>query len=161
MREEEAITLIMALFILAGAGMLYVAIINRRKVREMEHRERLAMIERGLMPPPERDPAAFEAHARLAPAVYHDVPANAAAARFRTIGVLMIGFGLGLMMLITFAAGQPEVGVGVGGGFAILGVAALLNYFLMSKREGIQYGVPPARWTPPSTPPEPPSNVAP
>lgn len=164
MRQEEAMALIMATFILAGAGLMMGAIVNRRKVREMEHRERLAMIERGLIPSPELDPVRFEAAAGFAS------PGDAAAAdrsgatavRYRTAGVLMIGLGLGLMTLITFTAGEPGVGVGVGGAWAILGAASLINYFLMAHRADTRSGGMPTRWTPPpSRPQEPPPNAAP
>src|SRR5215471_8911772 len=37
-----------------------VSTISKGRVREMEIRERIAMIERGLVPPPEADPAGFE-----------------------------------------------------------------------------------------------------
>ena len=68
MRQEDAMVLIMTTFILAGAGLMLGTIVNRRKIREMEHRERLAMIERGLMPSPETDPMRFEAAAGFTPA---------------------------------------------------------------------------------------------
>lgn len=149
---REAIVLVLGMFILAGAGLMYAAIVNRRKVREMEHRERLAMIERGVMPPPESDPMRFEAAAGFVPRE----PASQAAVRFRTAGVLMIGFGVGLTLLIAFTAGEPAIGFGVGGAFAVLGAAALLNYVLMSGGEPRRASAPP-----PTLPPEPPSNIAP
>ena len=161
MRIEEALLIIMALFILAGAGLMMGTIVNRRKMREMDHRERLAMIERGLMPSPELDPVRFEAAAGFAPP--GDTAANerqtATAVRYRTAGVLLIGLGLGLMILIAFTAGQAAIGIGIGGAWAILGAASLLNYFLMVQREEPRGGGPPTRWTPPpSRPQEPPTN---
>jgi hypothetical protein len=167
-REEEALALIMTLFILAGAALMYSSIVTRRRMREMEHRERLAMIERGLLPSPESDPARFEAGAGVVPpmgATLHDRSTASTAMRYRTAGVLMIGLGLGLMILITFTAGAPSIGIGVGGAWAVLGAASLLNYFLMSGRDtGYSTGLPP-RWSTPAPPgprpQEPPSNVAP
>jgi hypothetical protein len=147
--DEFGITVI-SMIVLAGVGLMVVAMMNRRRFREMEHRERLAMIERGVLPSPESDPTGFEAGARF-PAADPD-----AGVRYRTAGVLMIGFGLGLLVLMTFTVDQPGVGVGIGGGWAVLGAASLLNYFLISKREKERIG--PRRWTPPavSHPPEPP-----
>ena len=52
---------------------------------------------------------------------------NKAAARFRSAGILIMGLGLALALLISFAAGNPAVGVGLGGGLAILGMAAFIN----------------------------------
>ena len=37
-----------------------VSTIAKGRVRELEIRERIAMIERGMVPPPEADPAGFE-----------------------------------------------------------------------------------------------------
>lgn len=168
MREEEALALIMTLFILAGAALMYSSIVTRRRMREMEHRERLAMIERGLMPSPESDPARFEAASGFVPppgATIHERSSVATAVRYRTAGVLMIGLGLGLIILITFTAGQASVGIGVGGAWAVLGAASLLNYFLMSSRDTGYGSQLPPRWAAPASPAprpqEPPSNVAP
>ena len=60
MNPEEAIVLGTTVLILAGVAVLWMAMANRRRIREMEHRERLAMIDRGLVPPPEVDPVRFE-----------------------------------------------------------------------------------------------------
>jgi hypothetical protein len=99
---------------------LYLAMTNRRALREMEHRERLAMIQRGLIPSPETDPLAFEA----ATAGSYD---GRRSERWRSAGITIIGFGLALMMLLSFTAGEPGVGIGVGGAFAVLGFTLLLN----------------------------------
>ena len=128
MRDEEALVLVLSLVILAGVAVLWMAIVSRRRVREMEHRERLAMIERGLAPTPEADPAGFERRTGVA-----RPPQPPQAARSRSAGVILIGFGLGLGVLIAFAAGEPEVGVGIGGGFALLGAAFVINGVLMSR----------------------------
>lgn len=150
MREEEATVIVMTLIVLGGVALLITAMMNRRRIREMEHRERLAMIDRGLLPSPESDPGGFEAGAGLA-------PSPGSGERYRTAGVLMIGIGLGLLMLISFTAGEPSVGIGVGGAFAVLGAAMLLNYSLISRREDeIQSS---RRWKPPvGRRPEPPPN---
>jgi len=58
--EELIVVIISSLGILSGVAVIWMAMQSRRQIREMEHRERLAMIERGLMPPPELDPGAFE-----------------------------------------------------------------------------------------------------
>lgn len=149
MRDEEAVVFIMGMIILAGVGLLIATMMNRRRMREMTHRERLAMIDRGLIPSPERDPAGFESATGLTAR-----PADAGT-RYRTAGVLMIGLGLALMVLITFTSGEAGVGIGVGGGWAILGAASLFNYFLISRRESDL-----DRWTPAPRRPDPPSNVS-
>ena len=144
MHGDEAVVVILALVIVSGVGLMIAAMFNRRRDRELAHRERLAMIERGLIPSPERNPAAFESAAGLA-----KVEESAAGNGYRTAGVMMIGIGLGLMMLIAFAAGEPGVGFGVGGAFTTLGVASLLNYSLLSRRaeerDRLQWSPPPRR----------------
>jgi hypothetical protein len=150
-QPEEATIIVFGMTIVAGVVMMIAAMANRRRLREMEHRERLAMIDRGIMPSPESDPAAFESAAG-----FHPSPESVAGVRYRTAGVLMIGFGLAVMMLITFSAGNFSIGFGVGGSFAVLGGASLLNYFLITKREQERAN---ARWTPPRRPEPPRSPV--
>jgi hypothetical protein len=96
----------------------------------MEHKERLAMIERGLVPPPEVDPAAFEQRfsgSRAAVSPGGD--------RARSGGVILIAFGLALMFMLSFAAGAPGIGVGIGGAFALVGAGFFVNSLLMSRAE--------------------------
>jgi hypothetical protein len=125
LNSEEILVILMTLLILAGVLVLWMAMHSRRRIREMEHRERLAMIERGLIPPPELEPAVFERRAGIGPR-----SESPAASRSRSSGVILIGFGLGLTLLISFAAGEPEVGIGIGGAFAVLGGAFLVNAML-------------------------------
>ena len=156
LHPEEAILLGLTLVILAGVSVLWMAMLNRRRIREMEHRERLAMIDRGLVPPPELDPAGFERHAG-APRIE-----SPTAVRSRSAGVIMMGLGLGMMVLLTFAAESPEIGVGVGGAFAVLGAAFFVNAALLGKPSSYQ---PPQRdWqsrptTPTRGPSEPPNSA--
>jgi Domain of unknown function (DUF6249) len=127
-RTEETIV-VMAMFgMIAGVGIIWMAMQNRRHIRELEHRERLAMIERGLMPSPETDPIAFERAIMLARS-----PESRGTSRMRSAGVMMMALGIGFMFLLTFTAGEPGVGIGVGGAFAILGVAFFINSSLMSR----------------------------
>jgi hypothetical protein len=97
------ITIVAGVAILDGDG-------NRRQIREMEHRERLAMIDRGLILAGAR-PEQFERRTGVGSAA-----SDVSAARFRTQGVIMIGCGLALAVIIGFAGGAPRVGVGIGGG---------------------------------------------
>jgi hypothetical protein len=150
--DQEVAVTIMTLIILGGVALMIAAMMNRRRFREMDHRERLAMIERGVLPSPETDPAGFESGARFS-AAEPDT-----GVRYRTAGVLMMGLGLGLAVLITFSAHEPGIGIGIGGGWAVLGAASLLNYFLIAKREQDRSAI--RRWTPPRSPhpPEPPAS---
>jgi hypothetical protein len=95
----------------------------RARVRELEIRERIAMIERGLMPPPEVDPRGFDrALHRLERPRFHT-----GARRHRRAGVVLIGIGFGLMVLIGFAAGESGVALGVGGFLVVVGLAFFIN----------------------------------
>ena len=157
MDEGAQVLLGVIVFILGGVALMITAMNNRRRMLEIAHRERVAMIERGLVPSPELDPAGFEAGAGLGPRR----EAVGAGERYRTAGVIMIGIGLGLMILLSFAAGVPDVGVGVGGAWAVLGGASLLNYFLISRRDLERLTA--ARWRPPAEreTPTPPPNIHP
>ena len=131
MDTGEAIIVIMgSLGILSGVAVIWMAMQSRRQIREMEHRERLAMIERGLLPAPEIDPAAFDR--RFAGTRATESPG---AVRARSGGVIMIAMGLAFMFMISFAAGAPGVGIGIGGAFALVGAGFFVNSMLMSRSE--------------------------
>ena len=155
MNDGAEVLIGLVVFIFGGVVLMITAMNNRRRLIEIAHRERVAMIERGLVPSPEQDPAGFEAGAGLGPRR----GGPAAGERYRTAGVIMIGVGLGLMVLLTFAAGAPDIGLGVGGAWAVLGAASLLNYFLVSRRDIDELN--PTRWRPPTQrnpPTEPPAS---
>jgi Domain of unknown function (DUF6249) len=147
--SDNGIVLFLLFTIVAGVVLMIAAMHNRRRLREMEHRERLAMIERGVVPSPEADPAAFEAATGFAGGAQDS---DDRGQRYRTAGVLLIGFGLGLIFVIGVAAGAPAVGLGIGGAWISLGAASLLNYWLMSRRR--------TRWTAPSHRTDPPTKLA-
>ena len=144
MQEEEALVVVVSVILLAGVLVMWIAMMSRSRLRELEHRERLAMIERGLAPPPERDPAAFERQ------ILPSRPSQTAV-RSRSAGVMLIGVGFALMLLITFTGGGEEIGVGIGGAFAVLGAAFVVNAALSAR------DAPPPAFpsVPPSRPPDP------
>ena len=147
--SDNGVVVAFTLTIVAGVTLMIAAMNNRRRFREMEHRERLAMIERGVMPSPESDPAGFEAAAGLVPP-----PEPAGAQRYRTAGVLLVGVGVGLMFLIGVAADASEAGIGIGGAWVSLGLACLLNHWLLTRRALQERSGP---WpAPPTRRPEPP-----
>src|SRR3954462_10354952 len=84
------------------------------RVRELEVRERIAMIERGLVPPPEKDPSGFEpAMSRSDRQRERDDDwdrglRRRTPARYRSAGVMLMGVGFGLMLMIGVAGGSPE-----------------------------------------------------
>jgi len=152
--SDNGIVLFLVMTIVAGVVLMIAAMNNRRRIREMEHRERLAMIERGVVPSPETDPAGFEAAAGFTDS---SKAAEGQTQRFRTAGVMLIGLGLGLMFVIGVAAREPEVGFGIGAAWISLGAACLLNYWLMFRRMEEERK---SRWTPPARRPQPPPSIS-
>jgi hypothetical protein len=96
--------------------------LSRARVRELEVRERIAMIERGLVPPPEVDPRGFDRAMDR-----YDRHRYRSTGRHRRAGVTLMGMGFGLMMLIGVAGGNMSSGIGVGGFLVILGLAFFIN----------------------------------
>jgi hypothetical protein len=119
--------------ILGAFSVAIVGTIMRARVRELEIRERIAMIERGLVPPPEKDPGGFDRamrfdrHDRYHHDPWGDDRPGTGQRRHRSVGVVLIGIGLGLMVLLTFAARDTGTAIGVGGLLVIMGLAFLLN----------------------------------
>lgn len=96
--------------------------LSKARVRELEVRERIALIERGLVPPPEVDPRGFDrAMHRYERTNYRSQ------GRHRRAGVVLMGIGFGLVMLISVAGGAMNEGIGVGGFFVIMGLAFFIN----------------------------------
>jgi hypothetical protein len=143
----------------------------RARVRELEVRERIAMIERGLVPPPEKDPNGFDR------AMYQydrartfrdrvrdrdddwDWRPRRGRSRYRSAGVTLMGVGFGLMLMLAVTAGEPHVAVGVGGFLVVMGLAFLLNSFIGGRPDWERYPYPPP--PPPSHGPMPPAQGPP
>ena len=122
MDAASALWAIPTVAILGFWAFMVVVSISRSRVRELEVRERIAMIERGLVPSPEVDPQGFErAMSRC------DRRRRTGAHRHRRAGVALIGVGLGLMLMIGFAGNEPGQAIGVGGFLVVLGAAFLIN----------------------------------
>jgi hypothetical protein len=139
---------------LGGFIYLIVRIVLRHRVRELEIRERIAMIERGMVPAPEVDPRGFErAMAR------HEatVVLRKAPARSRSAGVMVMGMGAALMFLIGFAGGEAGSAIGVGGALIIIGLAFFLNGVMSGGRDlpTVERYIP----VPPPVPPTPPASA--
>ena len=146
--------------IIGGIASAIAATFAKARVRELEIRERIALIEKGIVPPPEVDPQGFD-HAihryDAAYAAYGGAQgwygSGRSAGRHRRAGITLLGVGFGLMVLIGFS-GSPDEGFAVGGFICVLGVAFLINSFFESR---------PAPSTPPNptAPPESPTPPAP
>jgi hypothetical protein len=138
---------------------LIIKTLSYSRIRELEIRERIAMVERGLVPPPEVDPRGFDRemdrHARRYDRQYRRFGSRSM--RHRRSGVTVMGIGFGLMVLIAFAGGEPNVAIGVGGAILILGLAFFINGMLdTSDDPPVPYGQRYASSTPPPGAPAPP-----
>ena len=135
--------------IVAIAGGIFAGIVSsmsRSRIRELEIRERIAMIERGMVPPPETDPNGFERRMQAIDRVQHSSTGN----RFRSGGVMVMSVGFGLMMLLWFVD-VPREAVGIGGFIVIIGVGLFVNsLFSYSRQPG--FTPPPPRQEPPTPP---------
>ena len=129
MEDEAVVALVSVAMLIAGVVVIVVGLNYRARMRELRHKERLAMIEKGLLPPPEFD---------LAPA------GSAPASRSRSLGIIIVGLGFALMFLIGIAGGAVDAGIGVGGAIAIVGAAFIVRSI---------YGGPPASTRRPEPPP--------
>lgn len=121
MQDFPAFAWVFLIPIVAIGGGIMVAIvstISKGRVRELEIRERIAMIERGLVPPPEADPVGFERSLRSVEGMQY----RHSGTRHRSAGVIVMSIGFGLMTLIAFTSGEVGVGIGVGGFLVILGL---------------------------------------
>lgn len=119
------IFLIPIVAIASWALLAVVSIVTRSRVRELEVRERIAMIEKGLVPPPEVDPSGFERgmqrHRRGA-----RFDTDRGSVRHRRVGVILMFVGLGLLVML-----YPNFRVG--GFLVVLGVGFLVNSLLFER----------------------------
>jgi hypothetical protein len=130
--DEFVVAVVSVGALISGVAVIMVGLNYRARMRELRHKERLAMIERGLLPAPE-----FEGGA-----------APAASQRSLSLGIIVVGIGLGLIVLIGIAGGALDVGLGVGGAIAIVGAAFIVRSI---------YAAPPgasARREVPASPPD-------
>ena len=136
--------------IVGGITAGIVATVTRGRIRELEIRERIAMIERGVVPPPESDPDTFDRRMHSMDRLQR----RHVAPRFRSAGVILIAVGLGLVVLMTYTAGVPREALGVGGFVVILGLGCLVNGLFTETTPG---GVRPSAFPPQNEPPFPPA----
>jgi hypothetical protein len=126
--------------IICSFAFVIVLTLSRARVRELEVRERIAMIERGLVPPPEVDPRGFDRAMDRYERYRERSPG-----RHRRAGVTLMGIGFGLMMLIGVAGDSISSGIGVGGFLVIMGLAFFINSLFDQPRDSYPpVGAPPS-----------------
>ena len=119
---------------ITGVVVVMAGLRHRAKMLELVHRERVAMIERGIMPP-ELNPILAESH-RLR-------DGGLARGRSFSVGIIVVGFGLALMTVIAVAGGDVTTGIGIGGAIAILGAAFIVRSVLTASAEPLAARGPP------------------
>ena len=118
---QGLIVFMFVLILLGGFVLAMIGFIFRQRLRELAIKERIAMIEKGLVPSPEMDPARFDL------LVGARRPFNRTAERYRSAGVIIMGLGVAMVCVLTFAAGATGVAFGVGGALTVLGLAAFIT----------------------------------
>lgn len=123
MQPEELFATVFILGMFAGVFIIYLGLRQRSQQLEMQHKERMAMIERGQIPlAEERSPLHLRRRATPAPS-----------SRSLSIGIIIVGLGLALMTIIGIAGESPEVGVGIGGAIAIVGAAFIVRSLVVRR----------------------------
>lgn len=122
------ILLLPALAMVGGIIIVLFAMTHQARKGELAHRERMALIERGLMPSPDQDPERFEA-------LTQGRAVGARPSRAFSAGIVVIGLGLGLILLIGVAGEAPSAGLGVGGAIVVLGAAFVANALLARRAD--------------------------
>lgn len=118
MQPEELFSMVFIIGMFAGVFVIFLAMRQRAELLQMQHRERMAMIERGQIP------LADSAHAHGAS---RRAGATTQTSRSLSLGIIVVGFGIALMTIVSIAGGSPEAGIGVGGSVAILGAAFIVR----------------------------------
>ena len=124
MNTEELFAILFALVVLSGVAIVIMGLRQRSHQLELQHRERLAMIERGIVPAPEGLPSGGH---RMG---------GAGVPRAMSLGIVIVAVGLGLMTLIGVAFGEPEAAIGVGGAIAIIGAAFIVKSLVTQRFSG-------------------------
>ncbi|MGD9904272.1 MAG: DUF6249 domain-containing protein [Vicinamibacterales bacterium] len=108
-----------ALMIVGGVVVMVWGIRHATRQSELQHEERMAMIERGMTPP--ESPR-------------HERQRRAHGFKM-SLGILLCGLGLGLLMLLTFAAGDAGSGLGIGGAVVMVGVAFVVSALFTARQD--------------------------
>lgn len=114
---DAAFALMFAVVMVSGVFLIFTAMKQRADSLERRHRERMAMIERGQIPPAE------------------PVRRGSGSSLALSLGIIIIGLGFALMTIIGIAAGEPGVGIGVGGAIVIVGVAFVVRSLVVRPPE--------------------------
>jgi hypothetical protein len=99
--------------IIGGLAFAAYAMWVKARMREVHHRERMAMIEKGITPPAEADSAKMDYQYQ--------------SSKRRGAGIIMLFVGIGLAFMLGYGQGQGMRGYSIGAFIAFIGVAQLIN----------------------------------
>jgi peptidoglycan/LPS O-acetylase OafA/YrhL len=133
MLPELIVLIVFALIIGAGLIVVFSSLWHRARILEMAHRERLAMIERGI------------ALSEIPPLTYQDpqLRRSGRSSRLLSAGIVIVGLGLAVALLIGFASRAPEIALGVGGAIVVLGVSLIVTAIVVRGGSGPEFEPPP------------------
>jgi len=117
MREDDLFGLMFVVAMFSGVFVIFLAMRQRSELLERQHRERMAMIERGQVPLPDQNITARRG--------------SGGSSRSLSLGIIVVGLGLALMTIIGVAAGTPDVGIGIGGAIVILGASFIVRAYVV------------------------------
>src|SRR5215203_1473738 len=102
MLPEELFATVFVLGMFAGVFIVYMGLRQRSQQMEMQHRERMAMIERGQIPL--SDLSGTAPHGR------RHRGGVAPSTRSLSLGIVIVGFGIALMTVVAIAGQSPDAG---------------------------------------------------
>lgn len=128
MGSEELFVMVVMTAMASGVLIVVLGLRQRAHQLELGHRERMAMIDKGLVPSPEADPGHVvwtppgRPHHPSGPSL-HDISSSH---RSMTLGIVIVAIGLGFMSIIGVAAQTPDVALGIGGAIMVVGLAFIV-----------------------------------
>ena len=131
--EMLLLALVFTVGMFCGVFVIFLAMRQRSEVLERQHRERMAMIERGQIPLPDQNLTIRRG--------------SGASSRSLSLGIIVVGLGLALITIIGIAGETPTVGIGIGGAIVIVGASFIVRSLVVrpeSQNSSLQ---------PPATPP--------
>lgn len=121
--DQLLFAIIFVIGMFAGVFVIFLAMKQRAMQLEMQHRERMAMIEKGQVPlEPGRSGAALAG-------------GSAAGTRSISLGIVVVAIGLGLMSIVGIASDEAAIGIGIGGAIMIIG-AAFITIGMLRRGQG-------------------------
>lgn len=133
MEGDVLFGLLFTVAMFCGVFVIFLAMRQHSEALERQHRERMAMIERGQIPLPDQNVIIRRG--------------SGASSRSLSLGIIVVGLGLAMMTIISVAGGTPDVGIGVGGAIVILGASFIVRSFVVrpeSQNSSLQPPAPPS-----------------